>query len=25
VTELTLQPDGIDQGALLDLAEEFRA
>lgn len=25
VTELTLQPDGIDQGTLLDLAEEFRA
>ncbi|HWD81707.1 MAG TPA: ATPase, partial [Kribbella sp.] len=25
VTELTLQPDGIDQGSLLDLAEEFRA
>jgi hypothetical protein len=25
VTELTLQPEGIDQGALLDLAEEFRA
>ncbi|TCC19600.1 ArsA-related P-loop ATPase [Kribbella speibonae] len=25
VTELTLQPDGIDQGVLLDLAEEFRA
>jgi anion-transporting ArsA/GET3 family ATPase len=25
VTELTLQPDGIDQGALFDLAEEFRA
>jgi anion-transporting ArsA/GET3 family ATPase len=24
VTELKLQPDGIDQGALLDLAEEFR-
>ncbi|TCC29790.1 ArsA-related P-loop ATPase [Kribbella sindirgiensis] len=24
VTELTLQPDGIDQGVLLDLAEEFR-
>ena len=25
VTELTLQPDGIDQGTLIDLAEEFRA
>ncbi|MET9269718.1 ArsA-related P-loop ATPase [Kribbella sp. NPDC003557] len=25
VTELSLQPDGIDQGALFDLAEEFRA
>ncbi|WP_410788900.1 ArsA-related P-loop ATPase [Kribbella sp. C-35] len=25
VNELTLQPDGIDQGTLLDLAEEFRA
>lgn len=25
VTELTLQPEGIDQGTLLDLAEEFRA
>ncbi|WP_427886561.1 ArsA-related P-loop ATPase [Kribbella sp. GL6] len=24
VTELTLQPEGIDQGALLDLAEELR-
>ncbi|HEY3560654.1 MAG TPA: ArsA-related P-loop ATPase [Kribbella sp.] len=24
VTELALQPDGIDQGTLLDLAEEFR-
>jgi len=25
VTELMLQPEGIDQGTLLDLAEEFRA
>ena len=25
VTELALQPDGIDQGTLIDLAEEFRA
>ncbi|NIK54975.1 ArsA-related P-loop ATPase [Kribbella shirazensis] len=25
VSELALQPDGIDQGSLLDLAEEFRA
>ena len=25
VMELTLQPEGIDQGTLLDLAEEFRA